>query len=430
MRIHIFLYSLFTNLYFSFIRIAAYFNSKASSWVKGRQGLFERLEADFRSETRPVFWIHCASLGEFEQGRPIIEIIKKEYPDWKILLTFFSPSGYEICKKYSKADFVYYLPSDSKKNAQKWLEIVKPTIVVFVKYEFWFFHLDALKKAGIPTFLVSAIFRKNQPFFRMGINKLHRHMLLCFNHIFVQNRNSEMLLANIGINNTDVTGDTRVDRVVSIAKLNKKHPIIEGFKGENNLMICGSTWSKDEDIIIPFINHNKEKRWKWIIAPHDIQEAHIQEIIRKLKVAFVRYSALKEKSLKGILEEQKLSDTKVLIIDNIGMLSSLYQYGELAYIGGGFGAGIHNILEPGAFGLPIIFGTNYQKFEEANFLIANGGAFSVGDRAAFETVFNQLKNRDFYSKTSKIVQQYIQMNEGATLRIMEKIRPYFLNNSK
>lgn len=417
LSIYIYLYKLATQSYFIAIKFMSLFQVKARLWTNGRKGIFDLLKKDFKSQTAPIIWMHCASLGEFEQGRPFIELIKSEFPQWKVLLTFFSPSGYEIRKNYELADYTYYLPEDSKKNAKNFLEITKPSIAIFVKYEFWYFILKSLKSKEIPIFLISSIFRNNQLFFKKGFNYLHLEMLGCFDHIFVQNESSQRLLNGIQIANVSVTGDTRIDRVLTISKNKTTYPIIESFCGNHKILICGSTWSKDESILTGFINNYKGNDWRWIIAPHDIQKAHIQEFESKLEIAFWKYSELEGQT--------DFEDRNVLIIDNIGMLSSLYQYGDLAYIGGGFGAGIHNILEPGAFGLPIIFGTKFQKFEEANFLIRNGGAFSVSNEKALQEVFEKLKNKESYLQSSRVVQNYLKSNEGATRKILTKLRPNF-----
>ncbi len=364
-----------------------------------------------------LVWIHCASLGEFEQGRPIIEVLKKDYPKFKILLTFFSPSGFEVRKNYELADYVFYLPSDSPKNANQFLKIVNPDIAIFVKYEFWYYYLKTLKKRGIPTFLVSGIFREQQIFFKKPLNLLHLKMLACFEHFFVQNELSKELLTKHGYNNSTVCGDTRIDRVFSIANASSSFPEIEQFCSKNKVLICGSTWAKDESIIIEFINR-ENNNWKHIIAPHNIQESHIEEIERKIEVEHLKFSEMKSQ------HKKQIQKAKVLIIDNIGILSAIYRYGDISYIGGGFGTGIHNVLEPAVFGLPIIFGPKYQKFQEANDLIRLGGAYSINRLKEYEVVLDYLKVDSNREKTSEIIKKYMTQNQGATRVIMTFLKSY------
>lgn len=413
-----FIYSIGTQGYFLAIRLAAFFNSKAKQWVSGREDLFIELESAFAKKEDSIIWVHCASLGEFEQGRPVIETIKEKHPTYKILLTFFSPSGYEIRKNYQLADFVFYLPSDSNKNAFRFLEIVNPKLTIFVKYEFWYFYLKALNKKKIPTFLISASFRSDQLFFKKSINRIHLKMLQSFEHFFVQNLKSKQLLETIGFSNITVAGDTRVDRVCSISANVKSIPEFVTFCGNNKILVCGSTWPKDESILFNFINQ-KNGSWKIIMAPHDISEIHIRQICKNLEVDFVNYSNLNN------LDNKTLEDARVFIIDNIGLLSSLYQFGELAYIGGGFGAGIHNILEPAAFKLPVIFGPKHHKFQEATDLIGRNGAFGIKDEHDFWEVLEFLEIESNLKSTKLAVTKYIQENRGATMKIMNYLSKYF-----
>ncbi|MEM8524185.1 MAG: glycosyltransferase N-terminal domain-containing protein [Bacteroidota bacterium] len=403
------LYSITIYTYHFLIWLTSFFNEKAELWIAGRKDIFQELEQKINKEDR-LLWMHCASLGEFEQGRPIIEKLKEQQADLKILLTFFSPSGYEIRKNYEQADYVFYLPSDTRKNARRFLEVVQPDFAIFVKYEFWYHYLHELKRQDIPTYLISAIFHSKQPFFSPFYGKFFQSILHCFQFIFVQNESSANLLLQIDIQHFEVVGDTRIDRVLQIAKTARSFPKIEQFKANFSLLICGSTWPPDEAILCPYINHD-QSNWRYIFAPHDISESHLQQLEAQLQVPHQRYSQF-----------QASAATKVLIIDNIGLLSQLYQHGKVAYIGGGFGAGIHNTLEPAAFGLPILFGLKYEKFEEAVQLIEQQGAFVVKNQGGFEQSFEALQEKLIYQAASKKVKNYLQANEGATNKILEHLK--------
>lgn len=435
--ISLFLYDTAIQFYHLSIWVAAFFSSKAKKWIVGRKNWEQKLGAKINFSERPI-WIHCASLGEFEQGRPLIEAIKKEQPTAKILLTFYSPSGYEIRKNYPHADIVCYLPADGKKNAQNFLKITNPKIAIFVKYEFWFHYLNTLKNEEIPTFLISAIFRESQPFFKW-YGGLHRRMLGCFERIFVQDEGSLKLLESIPpapkrkrsesmtttplLNRSPlgtgeqpsltIAGDTRIDRVLAIQSEQKPLPIIEEFcKNHSNILICGSTWGTDETILISLLNNSLSNNYKTIIAPHEIHASHIADIQKKLTISNTTYSnALKN----GV------GDAQVLLIDNIGLLAHLYRFGKIAYIGGGFGSGIHNTLEPIVFGLPVIFGKRYQKFQEAVILVETGGGFSIKNEEELLTIFKQLQQEEFYKNASKKALRYVQENKGATGRILKRI---------
>ena len=413
----IFLYNIAIWFFKIGILIASFFSPKARKWIAGRKNIFPTIQSQI-PENQQIIWFHCASLGEFEQGRPLIEKIKKELTGHQILLTFFSPSGFEIRKNYEHADYIFYLPIDSKRNAQQFLNIVKPVLAVFVKYEFWYHYLHELKKQKTPTLLISAIFRKDQIFFK-SYGQFFKKMLHCFDHIFVQNEFSRTLLLQNNVKPVSLAGDTRVDRVLEISEQAKNFPKVEAFSGTSEVLLCGSTWQPDEEILIPFINEQIDFRWKYIIAPHDIKEANLKRIEKMLSVSSIRYS--KANSINAAV-------AKVLIIDNIGMLSSLYQYGNVAYIGGGFGKGIHNILEPIAFGLPVIFGINYQKFEEANHLVKNGGAFSISNKNELEKVMLNLEKEVLYNIASAKAKNYILENKGATSMIFDHIKENFIPN--
>ncbi len=379
--------------------------------IGGRKDVFKKLESvDFSGNW---IWVHCASLGEFEQGRPLIEKIKAEKANQKIILTFFSPSGFEIRKDYNGADFICYLPFDSPKNASRFLAVVKPTKAIFVKYEFWHFYLKELKKQEIPTFLISSVFRPTHPFFRW-YGSFFRKMLKTFSHIFTQDESSVQLLKSIHFQNISVAGDTRVDRVLAISKNAKMLPEIASFCSNAPTLICGSTWPPDEEILAHFINHKLPENWKVILAPHDIQNSHVSEIQSRFTVPTNTYTNL---------EIGRKNNAKVLIINNIGLLSSIYQFGTLAYIGGGFGSGIHNTLEPIAFGLPVIFGPKHLKFTEAVELVKSGGGFVVNNENSFKLIFEKLLEKENLEKASCAAEKYIEMNQGAT----ENIFNYLFN---
>jgi 3-deoxy-D-manno-octulosonic-acid transferase len=364
-----FLYILSVKIYSVGITLVSLFSKKAKYRYIGVRRTFQIIK---QAELRNTIWFHCASLGEFEQGRSLIEKIKENNPETSIALSFFSPSGYEIRKNYEHADIVFYLPADSRKNAKKLIDLLNPKTVFYIKYEFWYFYLKEIHKRAIPLYLVSGIFRKDQIFFR-SYGAFFRKMLLNFTHLFVQNKTSQKLLNDLDIHNVTITGDTRFDRVHEIAQSRKSYPDIEKFINNNLVLIAGSTWKPDEELLIDYLNKTDYKI-KLIIAPHEIEEENIKRIIRSAQKKTLRYSAMNQNSD---------FDSDILIIDNIGMLSSLYAYGHIAYIGGGFGAGIHNTLEAAVFGMPIIFGPNFGKFSEAVELIKKQAAFSVSSKKEF-----------------------------------------------
>ncbi|HET6228311.1 MAG TPA: glycosyltransferase N-terminal domain-containing protein [Bacteroidia bacterium] len=404
------LYTLFIYLYVAFIRFASLFNAKAKLWIAGRKDIFRQLKSKIQSSPSPVIWIHCASLGEFEQGRPIIEKLKKDHEDIKIVLTFFSPSGYEVRKNYTVADHVFYLPLDTPANAKKFIATVRPTAAFFVKYEFWFNYLTVLKNNAIPTYLVSGIFRPDHYFFK-GYASWFRSQLTAFNHFYLQDEQSQKLLNSIGFKNTTVAGDTRFDRVAEVAMNAKNIPVIELFKEQRPLFIAGSTWEQDEELLADF--DFAKAGFKLIVAPHEITEARIQFLLNKFKNKVQRYSKITEADLKA---------TDVLIIDNMGMLSSIYQYGTVAFIGGGFGKGIHNILEPAAFGLPVLFGPNYKKFEEAKELTHLRGAFVVNNSKDLQSILQLLTHSPAGLLAEATAKRFIQHHLGATNTILGDIK--------
>lgn len=383
-------------------------NKKAKLWLQGRKSLFKHIQSKLGKDQQRV-WIHAASLGEFEQGRPIIEAIKKQYPEKRIVLTFFSPSGYEIQKNYESADFVFYLPLDTKRNAKKFIELIMPEYVIFIKYEFWRNFLHTLKRKNIPTYLVSAIFRNDQVFFRW-YGGWYRNMLGSFNHFFVQNQESKELLTTLGYTHVTISGDTRFDRVSEIAQKAKSFPLVEKFCNHHITLILGSSWKADEEILFDFMN-DPENKIKIIIAPHEIHESNIERIISRLTKKVKRYSKA---------SEENIEDADILIVDNIGMLSSIYQYGDIAYIGGGFGSGIHNILEAATFGLPVLFGPNYHKFKEAVDLIELGGAFEVKDKVTVtQQLLKLLSDEKYLEEKSQVCSKYVETQKGATNTVIQ-----------
>jgi 3-deoxy-D-manno-octulosonic-acid transferase len=415
----IFLYHFGIYLYYFGIWVASFFNEKARLWRQGRQHLFKSIENQAiikKNKNSKIVWIHVASLGEFEQGRPLIEHLKKETVEkYQIVLSFFSPSGYELRKNYALADFVTYMPLDTAAHAKRFLDAIQPDIAVFVKYEFWFHHLKELKSRQIPTLLIAAVFRPDQIFFR-SYGAFFRKLLTndYFNQIFVQDKASLALLQNIGCQQVVLAGDTRIDRVTAIAATAKTFPLIQQFVGNDNALICGSTWAADETLIFNWLQKTGSNVFKKIIiAPHEIGKSHIQDLQKRLPSKTIFYSQL--------VDNQSIGDAMILIIDNIGMLSALYRYGKVAYIGGGFGTGIHNILEPAAFGLPILFGTKYQKFVEANALIAAGGAFSVQNLEQLTQKIAFLEDANHWNHASNVVNQYLNQNRGATIFILNYI---------
>lgn len=385
------------------VNVGARRKDKLRKLAEGEKAALSFLEANVRKGERYI-WIHAASLGEFEQGRPLIERIRREHPEKKILLTFFSPSGYEVRKNFPQVDLVSYLPFDLKSRVKKFLDIVNPSIAIFVKYEFWGNYLTELKRRGIPTYIISAIFRPSQVFFKPW-GGMFRKMLRCYNHIYVQDERSKQLLAGIGIDKVTVAGDTRFDRVTDIMASSVKIPEIESFVDRNKLtLIAGSSWGPDEAHIIPYFNSHPEL--KLIIAPHEIGEDRISSIVSMLKRPYVRLSETTPK---------EVAKADCIIIDCFGKLSSAYAYGDIAYIGGGFGVGIHNLNEAAVYGIPVIFGPNYHKFKEAFDLIATGGGFSFAEGSDFVKIMDRfLSDPKALEKAGKAAGEYIKSNLGAT----------------
>jgi len=405
----LFIYQISIYLYAVAIKLAAPFNPKAKQWINGRKNIFIQLKKTIAASDQ-IYWFHCASLGEFEQGKPIIDAIKNKHPNIKILVTFFSPSGFEMRKNYKNADYIFYLPLDTKKNAQKFIQIIQPQKAFFIKYEFWYNYLFELNKNKIPTYLISGVFRKEQLFFK-SYGALYKKMLPLFTCFFVQNETPKVLLKSIGFINTITTGDTRIDRVYENSLTPKNVPLIKSFKGNKPLFILGSSWQKEEEIISEFISATK-KNYKYIIAPHDISSAHIKKIETLLKSDFIKYSEANSENIKNV---------KTLIIDNIGLLSNIYQYTDIAFIGGGFSGSLHNILEPASFGNALLFGPKHNKFHEAEELIKQKAAFEIKDIDDLLAILNHLETDGKLNNTQLASSSYIKNGVGATTLILNEL---------
>lgn len=403
------LYSLSIQLLQLIYSLAALFNAKARLFVDGRKKLFERLQNTLSENKNPIIWVHCASLGEFEQGRPIMEAFKRKYPAHKILLTFFSPSGYEVRKNYSGADYVFYLPWDTSYHAKQFIQISKPVLAIFIKYEFWYHYSTELKRNSIPLISASCIFRPSQIFFQW-YGSLSRKTLKNVSYFFTQNSVSIDLLKQIGITNAMVAGDTRFDRVFAITQNTESIDIAHRFKGNEKLFVVGSLWQEDLEVLAPFINEHKNTL-KFIIAPHEITEGFLNEIEASIDAKTIRFSKA----------SQNLNSYSVLLIDNVGMLSRLYNYGEFAFVGGAYGKGLHNILEAACYGIPIFFGNlNYEKFQEARELIMRGGAFAVADYSDLKAQYEIMINHpETFLLACEVTKSYVKENLGATEKIVK-----------
>ncbi len=378
--------------------------------MRGRKETISRLRSNLSPEDK-VIWFHAASLGEYEQGLPVMEALKQNYPSHKIVLTFFSPSGFEVKKNTPSAAVVCYLPMDTKRKVKEFLDTVQPVLAIFVKYELWPNYLQTLKARNIPALLISALFNENQVYFKW-YGSFMRNALANFTHIFVQNTASKELLQKINLENVSLSGDTRFDRVAKIAKRDNSLGFIEQFKRDSFCLVVGSSWPEDEHIITTYINANTLPI-KFVIAPHTIKPKHVDGIANSLKKPVVKYSDL---------NNSNLENKEVLIIDTIGLLTKIYSYADLAYVGGGFATGLHNTLEPAVFGIPVIIGPNFEGFAEAERLVALGGILSIKTAAAFETASNQFfMNKEFRKKTGAINSDYIQKNKGATYEVMKKV---------
>lgn len=418
------LYNIIMYIYQAGIAIYSHFNEKVKKMWIGERATFGVLQKQVEPNAKYV-WFHAASLGEFEQGRPLIEKIKKEYPNYKILLTFFSPSGYEVRKNYEQADIVTYLPIDTVANAQRFLRIVRPVMAFFIKYEFWYNYLHILRHRNIPVYSVSSIFRPNQIFFR-PYGRQYAAVLKCFSHFFVQNDLSKSLLAKIGINNVTVVGDTRFDRVLQIKDNSKKLPLVDKFIGNQDVklangvtnslhrvFVAGSSWLPDEEIFIKYFNEHND--WKLIIAPHIIADTHLRQILQLLKG--------KKVVLYTEATETNVADADVLVINCFGLLSSIYHYGDVAYVGGGFGAGIHNVLEAAVWGIPVVFGPNNKRFAEAQGLLASGGGFEIDNYEKFALIMDRFcSDKVFLQNSGNAAGSFVKQLSGATNKVFSDIK--------
>ncbi len=403
-------YNLGIFLFQLLLKIASPFNVKARQMLEGRKETFASLLKTKEDLSNGILF-HCASLGEFEQGRPLIEKLKSE--NHKIILTFFSPSGFEIRRNYKHADLVIYLPFDTKKNAKELLDKLKPKAIIVVKYDLWHHFLAEAKRRAIPMFLVSASFKKNFAFFK-PYGGVFRKMLFYFDKIYVQDEDSKLLLEDIKVKST-VAGDTRIDRVLEIAKSSNKFPKVETFIAQKKCLIAGSTWPIDEELLMQLIESSAFENWKIIIAPHDVSSKHLANLYSKIKVPYCSFSEL---------QIGECLQKKVLIVDNIGILSNLYQYADTAYIGGGFGQGIHNTLEPASFSLPILFGPKIQKFPEAVYLNKKGAALIVNDFETLKMAFEKLSRPEYRAKAKQEINKYLKTNKGASEKILMDFKKF------
>lgn len=401
------LYRLAIALYALGIRMSSLFNPKAKKFVAGRKSLLQNMRYALVDERRQRIWMHCASLGEFEQGRPVLERLRKKHPGFAYVLTFFSPSGYEVRKDYNGADYVFYLPMDTSRNAGRFLDIVKPHLAIFVKYELWYFYLSRMARRDIPLLLISANFRANQPFFKW-YGSLHRRMLHCFRHIFVQNPESMDLLNRIGVEHVTVTGDTRFDRVLEAADKSPSLPLADSFCKGYRVLVAGSTWPKDEEFIKEVITLLPAD-WKLILVPHEVHEAHIAEIERIFAGKAAKWSD-------GAVHA---AGKRVLIVDRVGLLMKLYRYARITWVGGGFDSeGVHNILEPAVYGVPVAFGPVYDKFPEAAALLQAGGGITPDNARGFACKIMQWEtDKAAYENVCKAAAAYVNAQAGATAKI-------------
>jgi 3-deoxy-D-manno-octulosonic-acid transferase len=398
------IYNFLVRFYLILILIASFFNKKAKLWISGRKNIN-------LINVKKSIWFHFSSLGEFEQGRPVLEACRTRFPNSTIVITFFSPSGYEIRKNTPLADHVYYLPLDTRANAKRFIDAIDPVMAIFTKYEYWYHYFNELQGRQVPLYIISGIFRPKQVFFRW-YGPLHRRMLTFVTHFFVQDNESERLLKNLGINNVTVNGDTRFDRVWQNAASVKKLEFVEQFKAAQPVFIGGSTWPEDEELIAQLVPLYPD--WKFILAPHEIEEGKITRLLKLLPPD----TAIRHSEING----KDLSTFKVLIIDNIGMLSSLYQYGNIAFIGGGFGAGIHNTLEAAAFGLPVIFGPEYERFKEARDLVELHLGFTIENETQLKEIVDKLiQDKELLAEKSALIKAYVKEHTGATESIMKAI---------
>ncbi|OHX67973.1 3-deoxy-D-manno-octulosonic acid transferase [Flammeovirga pacifica] len=412
------LYDLGNYAFSGAMKLASFLHPKAKQFVEGRRGLLSNITTDFKNNTSPVAWFHCASLGEFEQGRPVIEAFKEIFNHYKIVVTFYSPSGFEVQKNYDKADFVYYLPIDTKKNASKFVEAIQPKIAFFVKYEFWHNYLNALKKTSAKIVSFSTIFRPNQAFFKEN-GGFQQNMLKQFDYFFTQDQRSFDLLSSININCKEIAGDTRFDRVAEICAKPKDIPLAAKFSEQQKVIVVGSSWPLDIDALKKCVNTTNNI--KWIIAPHEISES---------KINLIKNTFSDKKAITfSTASLDNIQDFDILIIDNVGMLSSLYQFATIAYVGGAFKEGLHNILEPATFGIPIVIGAEYSKFNEAISLVERKGVFSIknGDEC-LSIIIRLIENDNFRSTTGNVTKNYVAENLGSTEKIISYCKTIISEN--
>ncbi|MGZ5242525.1 MAG: 3-deoxy-D-manno-octulosonic acid transferase [Bacteroidia bacterium] len=412
------LYNVFLNAYYLGIKIAALKNKKAENWLKGRANIFSEVETSLCTADKSArrIWMHVSSLGEFEQGRPLIEKIKANHPQYIIIITFFSPSGYELRKNYELADFVFYLPLDGKENAGKFIHLLKPDLAIFVKYEFWYYYFKSLKDNNIPLVMLSAIFRQDQPFFKW-YGTLHKKMLKMVTHFFVQDEISVKLLARQEIKNITQIPDTRIDRVWNVRQNVQPIKVIENFLQSNKAFLGGSIYEAENEFLTNAYHEGKIPG-KLILAPHNIQESNVEKLMAKWGDMAIRFT-----KIKGEIPVEK----DVLIVDTIGMLNHLYQYAYMVIIGGGFGKSIHNILEPAAFGVPVLFGPIHHKFKEAKDLLASGGAFEINNQGEFDAIVTKLYNdSEAYKKSAHANRDFIEANIGGTEKVYIWLREKML----
>jgi 3-deoxy-D-manno-octulosonic-acid transferase len=413
-----FIYNLILLFASQLLKILALFSPKLNLFVKGRKSVFETLKNNIQEFDKTI-WVHAASLGEYEQGLPVIEKVKQKYPNHKIIITFFSPSGYEIRKNNTVADVTVYLPLDTISNAKQFLKVVHPEMVFFIKYEFWPNYLKELRNQNIKTYLISGVFRKNQAFFKW-YGEFYRNALKTFTYFFVQNETSKKLLQSIGFENVKISGDTRFDRVVTILEKDNTLDFIAEFKNNQPTIVIGSSWPKDEEILVNYINKSSENV-KFIIAPHNINKNQILNLKTQISKKTILFSE-KEGMLKQA-QQDNLEDFHVFIIDTIGILTKIYSYADIAYVGGGFGnPGVHNVLEPATFGIPIVIGPNYSHFAEATALVGLGGCVSIKNQSELNDAFNLLlQNEEERLEKGHICSTFVQMNRGATEHILRNI---------
>ena len=412
----LFIYNLVVLFAAQILKLLAIFSPKMKLFVEGRKSVFSTLKDKIHPEDK-VFWFHAASLGEYEQGLPVIEKVKVQFPHHKIVITFFSPSGYEVRKNNAVADVTVYLPLDTKANAQQFLDLVHPEKVFFIKYEFWPNYLHELKQRNISTYLISGIFREKQVFFKW-YGGFYRNALKTFDYFFVQNEKSKTLLQSIGFSNVKVSGDTRFDRVVAILEKDNFLDFIEQFKNNQTTIVIGSSWPKDEELLVNFINQAADDV-KFIIAPHNIKDEQINSLYKQIKKTKFKYSNYEIETLR----KPRLENYQVFIIDTIGILTKIYSYADIAYVGGGFGnPGVHNILEPATFGIPIVIGPNYSHFAEATALVGMEGCISIKNQSELNEAFDLLlQNEDERFEKGHICSTFVQMNKGATNSILKSV---------